>query len=103
MGRRPRVLRKSGFGSRRKPADSLGFAEPDLGQFCPQHCPPPEPIGVPLSIRDAARIIGCSPWTIRQKLMPRGLPYFRSGGGKLIFYTNQVIRWIETQQEGGTL
>jgi excisionase family DNA binding protein len=57
-------------------------------------------MGAPLSIREAARVIGCSPWTVRQKLMPRGLPHFRSGGGKLLFYTNQIIRWIESQQKG---
>jgi len=100
MERRPRVLRKSGFGSGAKRPDLLGFVPPCLGQFCPQHCPPPEAIGTPLSIHGAARLIGCSPWTIRQTLMPRGLPYFRSGGGKLIFYANQIVRWIEDQQKG---
>lgn len=63
------------------------------------------PLGPPLSIRDVARLIGCSPWSVRQTLMPQGLPYFRSGAsGKLIFYTDQVVRWIEHQQQkkGGT-
>jgi hypothetical protein len=32
--------------------------------------------------------------------MPRGLPHFRCGGGRLIFYKNQIIRWIEAQQKG---
>jgi len=100
MDRTPRVLRKSGFGSDPKGPDLLAFDPSSLGQFCTQHCPPPEPMGVPLSIREAARVIGCSPWTVRQKLMPRGLPHFRSGGGKLLFYTNQIIRWIESQQKG---
>lgn len=100
MIRRPSVLRKSGFGPDQKGANSLALAQPDLGQRCPQHCPAPEAVGAPLSVREAARLIGCSPWTVRQTLMPRGLPYFRSGGGKLIFYTNQVIRWIEAQQKG---
>lgn len=100
MDRRPRVLRKSGFGSDPKRADSLAFRPSGLGQFCPQHCPPPEPIGMPLSTREAARVIGCSTWTVRNTLVPRGLPYFRCGGGKLIFYTNQITRWIENQQKG---
>jgi excisionase family DNA binding protein len=100
MERRRRVLRKSGFGFDPKPTDLLGFAAPDLGQRYQQHCLPPEPMGVPLSIREAARLIGCSLWTVRQTLMPRGLPHFRAGGGKLIFYTNQITRWIENQQKG---
>ena len=100
MDRRPRVLRKSGFRFDPKRTDLLAFAPGSLGQPYPQHCPPPEPMGLPLSIRDTARMIGCSPWTVRQTLMPRGLPHFRSGGGKLIFYKNQIIRWIEGQQKG---
>ena len=100
MDRRPRVLRKSGFGSDPKRPELLAFGPSGLGQFCPQHCPPPEPMGMPLSTREAARVIGCSAWTVRQKLMPRGLPHFRCGGGRLIFYKNQIIRWIEAQQKG---
>jgi excisionase family DNA binding protein len=101
MERRRRVLRKSAFGSDPKEPDSLGFLPSGLGQPYPQHCLPPEPMGMPLTIGEAARLIGCSPWTIRQTLMPRGLPHFRFGGGKLIFYQNQIIRWIEAQQKGG--
>jgi hypothetical protein len=59
-------------------------------------------LGPPLDIKQAARLIGCSPWTVRQKLLPRGLPFFRSAAsGKLIFYQAQVVRWIERQQQGG--
>jgi hypothetical protein len=59
-------------------------------------------LGPPLSIREAAALIGCSPWTVRQKLIPWGLPHFRSAAsGKLIFYRDQIIRWIESQQQGG--
>jgi len=100
MERKRRLLRESGFGLGPKLPDSLDSLPSNLGQCCPQHCPAPEPIGAPLTIREAAAIIGCSPWTVRQTLMPRGLPYFRSGGGKLIFYTNQIIGWIEGQQKG---
>jgi hypothetical protein len=98
--RRASVPRKSGFGPGQKRTDSLAFTPPGLGQRYPQHCPPPEPMGMPLSTRDAARVIGCSVWTVRQTLMPLGLPHFRCGGGKLIFYKNQIIRWIENQQKG---
>ena len=56
----------------------------------------------PLSIDQVARLIGCSPWTVRQTLIPRGLPHFRfKASGRLIFYRDQVIRWIEKQQQGG--
>ena len=59
-------------------------------------------LGLPLDIKQVAAVIGCSPWTVRQKLLPRGLPFFRSAAsGKLIFYTDQVARWIESQQQGG--
>jgi hypothetical protein len=59
-------------------------------------------LGDPLSIRQVARLIGCSAWTIRQRHLPQGLPCFRSGpAGKLIFYRNQVVAWILRQQKGG--
>ena len=52
-------------------------------------------------MNEVAAMIGCSPWTVRQKHLPRGLPFFRSAAsGKLIFYEAQVIRWIEKQQGG---
>jgi hypothetical protein len=65
--------------------------EPDFG-----------PLGIPLSIAEVARMIGCSPWSVRQTLIPQGLPHLRfKANGRLIFYQGQVIRWIERQQEGG--
>ena len=102
----------------RKPAHLRAFSPVPGVQRCPPHCPPqpgpflrePGPLhgelslalGRPLNIRAVAELIGCSPWTVRQKLLPEGLPYFRSGAsGKLIFYRDQVIRWIETKQKGG--
>ena len=58
-------------------------------------------LGSPLTIREVARMIGCSAWTVRQSLIPRGLPYFRaSGQGRLIFYEAQIVGWIEQQQRG---
>jgi len=58
-------------------------------------------LGPPLNIEDVALLIGCSPWTVRQTLIPRGLPHFRfKANGRLIFYRDQVIRWIENQQGG---
>jgi hypothetical protein len=62
-----------------------------------------DPLGEPLGIREVARVIGCSPWTVRQKYVPAGLPHLRSEpNGKLVFYKNQVVRWLlERQQKGG--
>jgi hypothetical protein len=57
-------------------------------------------LGPPMDIGAVAWLIGCSPWTVRQTLIPRGLPHFRSGAsGRLIFYRDQVVRWILTKQK----
>jgi hypothetical protein len=73
--------------------DDLPALRPDAR---PQHF-----LGTPLNIREVARLIGCSPWTVRQKLIPMGLPYVRFGASsKLIFYTDQVLRWIQKLQGG---
>lgn len=112
MDRRRPVRHKSGFEARAKATEMLGFAPSPLGQSYPQRCPYPddavtlkEPLGTPLSIREVADLIGCSQWTVRQKYLPSGLPYFRLGStGKLIFYENQVIRWLlARQQKGGNI
>jgi len=70
---------------------------------------PPEPkernedvLGEPLNMRAVAKLIGCSAWTVRQRYVPAGLPHLRSGpNGKLLFYKNQVIRWLLRQQQKG--
>ena len=105
-------------GGSRKSADSLYLSAPSLGQncssCCPQHCPQsdtsqcdefPEPLGEPLSIREVADLIGCSVWTIRQRYLRAGIPFVRLRPlGKLIFYRNQIIHWLLTeQQKGGTI
>jgi Helix-turn-helix domain len=58
-------------------------------------------LGDPLTIREVARLIGCSVWTVRQQCLRQGLPHFRaSRSGRLIFYRSQVVRWlIEKQNE----
>ena len=107
--------RELGIGRRRKSARNNEFWAEWLGQHCPTHCPmPPEPsgaqpaapggpsrLGRPLDIKQVAAIIGCSPWSVRNTLIPKqGLPYFRFGASSpLIFYTDQVVRWIESQQQ----
>jgi len=102
--------RTSGHGIRPKAARLLALSRAELGHSSPQHCPPhcprlndADPLGPPLSVREAAALIGCSAWTVRQKYLPLGLPHFRIGStGKLIFYRTQLIRWlIARQQKGG--
>lgn len=111
MRNRAWELRKSGLAPNANRKDSLASRAVGLGQSCPQHCPqegnapailPSEPLGTPLSIREAAALIGCSVWTVRQRYLPAGLPHLRLGSnGKLIFYQSQVIRWLLKQQEKG--
>lgn len=96
--------RKSRFDGSEKPLDCLSISPQILGQSYPHQNPhPDEPLGEPLSIREAAKLLGCSPWTVRHSYMPKGLPHLRSGPlGKLIFYRAQVVRWIlERQKKGG--
>lgn len=97
-------VRKAGFAESEKPLDSLGFLEGNRGQRYPQRNPQgADALGDPLTIREVARLIGCSPWTVRHSYLPKGLPHMRSGPlGKLIFYRAQVVRWIlQRQQKGG--
>ena len=61
---------------------------------------PDDPLGETLTISDVARLLGCSVWTVRQRCLPQGLPYFRvAHSGKLIFYRSQVTRWILEKQK----
>ncbi len=63
-----------------------------------------EDLGEALDLRQVAAVIGCSPWTVRHGLIPKGLPCFRAvASGKLTFYRQQVVRWILRQQrsQGG--
>ena len=95
-----------------KTAETLGLSTLGLGQRNPQHCPHPEttlenksgdPLGEPMSIREVAEVLGCSEWTVRQQYLPRGLPHFRlSPAGKLLFFHNQIVRWVlEIQRQKG--
>ncbi len=106
----------SAFAENAKAAENLSFSPVPLGQRYPhqnpQPCPHPEsraqdeiddPMGKPMSIREVAKILGCSEWTIRQQYLPRGLPHFRlSPAGKLLFFHNQIVRWVlEIQRQKG--
>lgn len=94
---------KSHFAYRANPAETLGIFENDLGQSYPRHYPYPEvtrfPLGEPMDIEDAAALLGCSPWTVRQKYLPAGLPHIRaSRHGRITFFREQVVHWILEQQ-----
>ena len=95
--------RISGFEDGANARERLSFPHDSLGQSYPQHYPQVrEALGEPLGIREVARVIGCSAWTVRHRYLPQGLPHFRSGPmGKLVFYRNQVIQWILQQQKKG--
>jgi hypothetical protein len=65
--------------------------------------PPVPSLGAPMDIRAVALLIGCSPWTVRQTLLPQGIPHFRSAAsGRLIFYRDQVVHWILAKQKEET-
>lgn len=96
-------MRKSGFENGEKSINSLDISRESPGQSYPHHYPQADDaLGEPLSIREVARLIGCSDWTIRHQHMSRGLPHFRSGpAGKLVFFRKQVVAWILQQQRKG--
>ena len=59
----------------------------------------PDILGEPLTITDAAKLLGCSVWTVRQRYLSSGLPHFRFGKtGKITFYRNQLVQWIIENQ-----
>jgi hypothetical protein len=109
--------KESGIGSSPTAAELLDIMRPPLGQHCPMQKPkaPEAPVrepaatgadarlGQPLDIRQVARLLGCSPWSVRNAWIPKGLPHFRCFGAssKLIFYEAQVVRWVERQQAKG--
>lgn len=101
---------KSDFADRRKPAETLGVSPSGVGQSYPQRCPGPEqphsdsasPLGSAMTISEVARMLGCSPWTVRQRYLPQGLPHLRaSQTGRLVFFRNQVTHWILNRQLKG--
>jgi hypothetical protein len=100
---------KYGAAENAKAAETLEFPRPDIGQRNPQHCPHPAlvekvpvetTLGAPMNIAEVAALLGCSPWTVRQRYMRQGLPCLRtSATGKLVFFSKQVIDWILQRQQ----
>ncbi|HEY6763214.1 MAG TPA: helix-turn-helix domain-containing protein [Candidatus Sulfotelmatobacter sp.] len=99
---------ESDFGTARTSAETLHFSHMNRGQSCPEHCacpaeeisaPERRPLGDPLTISDVARLLGCSPWTVRQRYLRQGLPYLQARPhGKLVFFREQVVAWITERQ-----
>jgi phage terminase Nu1 subunit (DNA packaging protein) len=60
-----------------------------------------ELLGEPMNVRAVAQLIGCSPWTVRNRFVRAGLPHMRTAGasGRLLFFREQVIRWISQKQK----
>jgi hypothetical protein len=68
--------------------------------------PSPPALGAPLTIEEVAELLGCSPWTVRHRYLRQGLPHLQaSARGKLIFFREQIIAWVEKRQrqKGGLL
>ena len=83
--------RMSGFADGANLRIHWGFPTDSPKQNYPEHYPRSnEPLGEPLSIREVARLIGCSEWTVRHRYLPQGIPHLRSGPmGKLMFFRNR--------------
>jgi len=72
-----------------------------LPQFNRQHYPHSHDslLGEALGIGQVAKLLGCSPWTVRQKYLTQGLPHMRTcSAGKIVFFRGQVIDWILKRQ-----
>jgi hypothetical protein len=105
-------IRKFDLDDRSDAVKTLSFTGAPLGQRCPTEYPHPaktnphnftgSALGTPLSIRETARLLGCSVWTVRNRYLQRGLPHLRaSAEGKIVFFREQVIEWILKQQQKG--
>ena len=113
-----RERRKLAFGESGTTFKMQEISPPDPGQNDPRHYPQyptgesaaadvgtphhADALGEPLGVREVAELLGCSDWTVRHGYLPQGLPHLRSGPlGKLVFFRNQVVRWVLQQQEKG--
>lgn len=89
-----------------KSLENKAEAPPRLGQLNPQGCPSQtktisNELGPPMTIREVASMIGCSVWSVRQKLIPsEGLPHVRlAPRGRIVFYQKQVEAWLLRKQK----
>jgi hypothetical protein len=78
---------------------------PAVGQLSPHSCPRPKEaasgeLGPPMNVKQVAEMIGCSPWSVRQTLIPRGLPHVRlAPRGRIVFFQKQVEDWLLRMQK----
>jgi hypothetical protein len=57
-------------------------------------------LGDPMTIDEVAALLGCSAWTVRQRYLRQGLPHLQaSARGKLVFFREQIIAWVEKRQQ----
>ena len=57
-------------------------------------------LGDPMTVDEVAELLGCSPWTVRQRYLRQGLPHLQaSTRGKLVFFREQIIAWVEKRQQ----
>jgi hypothetical protein len=89
-----------------KSLENKAEAPPRLGQLNPHGCPKQtqaisNELGPPMNIREVASMIGCSVWSVRQKLIPsEGLPHVRlAPRGRIVFYQKQVEAWLLRKQK----
>lgn len=108
---------ESDFSQARNRRENLDFPPLSPAQNGAEHCAyqnhsiPPRsseqsPLGDALAIDEVAALLGCSVWTVRQRYLKQGLPYLQARSrGKLVFFREQIIAWIEKRQrqKGGIL
>ena len=105
----PREGYESDYASGGNLAENMGFPEGSLAQSgAQQNARPDRPIpplqssqnlGSPMTIDEVADLLGCSPWTVRQRYVRQGLPHLRASvRGKLVFFREQIIAWVEKRQ-----
>jgi hypothetical protein len=108
---------ESDFGDAGNQRENLEFPRPSQAQSGAEQCAYPNDsipahfseetsLGKPLSIDGVANLLGCSVWTVRQRYLRQGLPYLQARPrGKLVFFREQIIAWIQKRQrqKGGIL
>lgn len=101
---------ESDFARTGKLAENKDFPPVGLAQSGAQQSARPEEtnpalnlstqLGDPMTIDEVAELLGCSPWTVRQRYLRQGLPHLQASvRGKLVFFREQIIAWVEKRQQ----
>lgn len=102
------IHRRTELGQAPQPKPLENKAEPPqkVGQLNPHGSPrqadtASSELGPPMNIRQVAEMIGCSVWSVRQRLIPSGgLPHVRlAPRGRIVFYRKQVEAWLLRTQK----